>query len=138
VKNENKPATAEKEETMKLSKEEIKNRTSEAVNHLVSALEAGQSEILTQYLNAMSRFHNYSFGNIMLIARQNAQATNVAGVRTWNSLGRFVKRGEKGILILQQDGLRAHSATTGSPTAESTFSPCGRAPWHRTSRPPAG
>jgi hypothetical protein len=34
------------------------------------------------------------------IARQNAQATNVAGVRTWNSLGRFVKRGEKGIFIL--------------------------------------
>jgi hypothetical protein len=55
---------------------------------------------LTQYLNAMARFHNYSFGNIMLIARQKPQATNVAGIRTWNSLGRFVKRGEKGILIL--------------------------------------
>jgi hypothetical protein len=41
-----------------------------------------------------------SFGNIMLIARQKPQATNVAGIRTWNSLGRFVKRGEKGILIL--------------------------------------
>ncbi len=36
----------------------------------------------------------------MLIARQKPTATNVAGVRTWNSLGRFVKRGEKGILIL--------------------------------------
>ena len=36
----------------------------------------------------------------MLIARQKPQATNVAGIRTWNSLGRFVKRGEKGILIL--------------------------------------
>jgi hypothetical protein len=41
-----------------------------------------------------------SFGNIMLIARQKPDATNVAGIRTWNSLGRFVKRGEKGILIL--------------------------------------
>src|SRR5437667_11876483 len=48
----------------------------------------------------MARFHNYSFGNIMLIARQKPQATNVAGIRTWNSLGRFVKRGEKGIMIL--------------------------------------
>jgi hypothetical protein len=38
--------------------------------------------------------------NIMLIARQKSQATHVAGVRTRNSLGRFVKRGEKGILIL--------------------------------------
>jgi hypothetical protein len=98
VKNENKPATAEKGKTMQL--EEIKNKTNEAVNHLVAALEAGQSEVLTQYLNAMARFHNYSFGNVMLIARQKPQATHVAGIRTWNSLGRFVKKGEKGILIL--------------------------------------
>jgi len=56
--------------------------------------------VLTQYLAAMARFHTYSFGNVMLIARQKPQATNVAGIRTWNSLGRFVKRGEKGILIL--------------------------------------
>ena len=34
--------------------------------------EAGDSEVLTEYLNAMARFHNYSFGNIMLIARQKA------------------------------------------------------------------
>src|SRR5439155_13442401 len=82
VKNENKPATAEKEKTMKL--EEIKNKTNEAVSYLVAALESGQSDVLTQYLNAMARFHNYSFGNIMLIARQKPQATNVAGIRTWN------------------------------------------------------
>ncbi len=80
--------------------EEIKNKSNEAVNYLVAALESGQSDVLAQYLNAMARFHNYSFGNIMLIARQKPQATNVAGIRTWNSLGRFVKRGEKGILIL--------------------------------------
>jgi hypothetical protein len=48
----------------------------------------------------MANFHTYSFGNIMLIARQKPDATNVAGLRTWNSLGRFVKRGEKGIFIL--------------------------------------
>ena len=80
--------------------EEINNRTKDAVNHLVEALESGQSEVLTQYLSAMGRFHDYSFGNVMLIARQKPQATNVAGIRTWNALGRFVKRGEKGILIL--------------------------------------
>jgi hypothetical protein len=56
--------------------------------------------VLTEYLSAMASFHDYSFGNVMLIARQKPSATNVAGVRTWNSLGRFVKRGEKGILIL--------------------------------------
>ena len=80
--------------------EEINNKTNEAVSYLVAALESGDSEVLTQYLSAMARFHHYSFGNIMLIARQKPQATNVAGIRTWNSLGRFVKRGEKGILIL--------------------------------------
>jgi hypothetical protein len=80
--------------------EEIKNKTNEAVSYLVEALEKAQSEMLTEYLNAMARFHQYSFGNIMLIARQRPTATRVAGIRTWNSLGRFVKRGEKGILIL--------------------------------------
>jgi len=80
--------------------EEINNRTKEATDYLVASLEAGHSEVLTQYLGAMAKFHTYSFGNVMLIARQKPSATNVAGVRTWNSLGRFVRRGEKGILIL--------------------------------------
>src|ERR1035438_7676808 len=80
--------------------EEVNLKTKEAVNYLVQSLEAGHSTVLTQYLGAMAKFRNYSFGNIMLIARQKPDATNVAGLRTWNSLGRFVKRGEKGILIL--------------------------------------
>ncbi len=80
--------------------EDIKNKTKDAVDYLVQSLEAGQSDVLTQYLAAMARFHTYSFGNVMLIARQKPDASNVAGIRTWNSLGRFVKRGEKGILIL--------------------------------------
>src|SRR5205807_3970496 len=90
--------TGRREKTMKL--EEINNKTNEAFSFLVAALESGESEVLTEYLNAMARFHTYSFGNIMLIARQKPAATRVAGIRTWNSLGRFVKRGEKGILIL--------------------------------------
>ena len=80
--------------------EDIKNKSKDAVDYLVQSLEAGQSDVLTQYLAAMARFHTCSFGNVMLIARQKPDATNVAGIRTWNSLGRFVKRGEKGILIL--------------------------------------
>jgi hypothetical protein len=43
--------------------EEIKNRTKEAADHLVASLEAGHSEVLTQYLGAMAKFHTYSFGN---------------------------------------------------------------------------
>ena len=94
----NKPTPAEKGKNMKL--DEVNLKTKEAVEYLVQSLESGQSAVLTQYLGAMAKFRNYSFGNIMLIARQKPDATNVAGLRTWNSLGRFVRRGEKGIFIL--------------------------------------
>jgi hypothetical protein len=70
------------------------------VKALIEQLEAGHSEALTAYLNAMSRFHNYSFGNILEIARQKPDATRVAGLYAWNQLGRKVKKGEKGIRIL--------------------------------------
>ena len=72
----------------------------QAVDHLIQQLEAGKSEALTAYLSAMARFHNYSFGNVLAIARQKPDATRVAGIRAWNELGRFVKKGEKGIQIL--------------------------------------
>jgi hypothetical protein len=39
---------------------------------LIQQLEAGHPEALTSYLTAMSRFHNYSFGNVLEIARQKA------------------------------------------------------------------
>ena len=80
--------------------DEINRRTKEAVAYLVESLESGRSEVLVQYLAAMGRFHHYSFGNVMLIARQRPDATHVAGFRTWSSLGRFVNKGERGILIL--------------------------------------
>jgi hypothetical protein len=48
----------------------------------------------------MSRFHNYSFGNILEIARQKPDATRVAWFWKWKELGRSVKKGEKGIRIL--------------------------------------
>ena len=52
--------------------DEINRRTKEAVAYLVESLESGRSEVLDQYLAAMGRFHHYSFGNVMLIARQRA------------------------------------------------------------------
>ena len=67
---------------------------------LIEQLEAGHSEALTNYLTAMSRFHNYSFGNVLEIARQMPSATKVAGFWTWKNLGRSVKAGQKGIRIL--------------------------------------
>jgi len=70
------------------------------VQSLIEQLEAGHSDALTAYLNAMSRFHSYSFGNVLEIARQCPTATKVAGMYAWNQLGRRVKKGEKGIRIL--------------------------------------
>ena len=70
------------------------------VDFLIQQLEAGKSEALTAYLTAMSRFHNYSFGNILEIARQKPNATRVAGMYAWNQLGRRVKKGEEGVRIL--------------------------------------
>jgi len=72
----------------------------QAVDYLLQQLKEGKSETLTAYLAAMARFHAYSFGNILSIARQRPTATHVAGFHAWKELGRFVKRGEKGIQIL--------------------------------------
>jgi len=70
------------------------------VKLLIEQLEAGHSDALTNYLTAMSRFHQYSFGNVLEIARQMPTATRVAGFWTWKNLGRSVKAGQKGIRIL--------------------------------------
>lgn len=70
------------------------------IKALIEQLEAGKSEALTHYLSAMSRFHTYSFGNVLEIARQMPTATKVAGFWTWKNLGRSVNAGAKGIRIL--------------------------------------
>jgi len=80
--------------------EEAKQIASNAIEQLQRALEAGHSERLKDHLTAMARFRRYSWGNIMLIASQKPNATHVAGFQAWHNLGRFVKKGEKGILIL--------------------------------------
>src|ERR1700761_3012279 len=67
---------------------------------LIEQMDAGHSDALTHYLTAMSRFHTYSFGNVLEIARQMPTATRVAGFWTWKNLGRSVNAGAKGIRIL--------------------------------------
>ena len=52
-------------------------------------------------LGIAGRFHNYSFGNILEIARQKPDATRVAGLYAWNQFGRKVKKGEHGIRTLR-------------------------------------
>jgi antirestriction protein ArdC len=78
----------------------IKTLTTDALDKLAALLDEGQSERLSALLKTMARFHKYSWHNVFLIAAQRPTATRVAGFQTWRSLGRFVRRGEKGIAIL--------------------------------------
>ncbi|MFR2050796.1 MAG: YodL domain-containing protein [Roseburia faecis] len=76
------------------------------VQEITEKLEQGMKELFESekyktYLNTMSKFHNYSFNNTMLIAMQKPDATLVAGFKAWQkNFDRHVKKGEKGIRIL--------------------------------------
>jgi hypothetical protein len=77
------------------------DRVTEALGRLAEAVSAiHDSEAFRRYLDVQARFHRYSFGNVLLILSQKPEATQVAGYRTWQSLGRQVRRGEHGIKIL--------------------------------------
>ncbi len=78
----------------------IHQMTDDAIEQLRANLEAGKSDALKQFLTAMAKFHRYSFGNQLLIAFQMPTATHVAGFHGWKKHNRFVKKGEKGILII--------------------------------------
>src|SRR5215213_7600873 len=58
------------------------------------------SDTFRSYLDAQARFHQYSFGNVLLILSQKPDATRVAGYQTWKQLGRQVRRGERGLRII--------------------------------------
>jgi antirestriction protein ArdC len=62
--------------------------------------ELTNSDAWQRYLDVQGRFHNYSWGNSLLIARQCPDATRVAGYRKWQALGRQVRKGERAIMIL--------------------------------------
>lgn len=71
----------------------------------VKRIEAGVDEMFTsgrftEYLDVMSRFHSYSYRNMLLIKHQFPEASRVAGYRTWQEIGRQVKSGTHGINIL--------------------------------------
>ncbi|MCL6521393.1 MAG: ssDNA-binding domain-containing protein [Firmicutes bacterium] len=77
----------------------------ERVQALHRRLEEGIARLQTagewqRYLKVQARFHRYSFANTLLILTQRPDATLVAGYRAWQELGRHVRRGEHGIVIL--------------------------------------
>ena len=79
---------------------ELLEQIDDSLDQLAASLDRGESEQMVVFLNYLSRFHRYSFGNVMLIALQRPDATQVAGFRSWKQLGRHVKKGERGIAIL--------------------------------------
>ena len=76
------------------------------VQEITEKLEQGikelfESEKYKTYLNTMSKFHNYSFNNTLLIAMQKPEASLVAGYKAWQkNFDRHVNKGEKAIRIL--------------------------------------
>ena len=76
-----------------------------SARELMDQLETGLDHLLDSdnfrhWLTVEARFHQYSFGNVLLIASQRPDATQVAGFHAWKKLGRSVKKGEHGIMIL--------------------------------------
>ena len=83
-----------------MNAEDLKKLATNAIDRLARLLDAGHSDQVAGLLKAMARFHRYSFQNVCLIAAQCPTATRVAGFHTWRTLGRCVRKGEKGIAIL--------------------------------------
>src|SRR5215210_5617885 len=77
---------------------EADERVRQKLDQQVSAIQ--DSDTFRAYLTAQAKFHHYSFGNVLLILAQKPDATRVAGYRTWQSMNRYVRKGEKSIGIL--------------------------------------
>lgn len=80
----------------------LQNQVKEITDKLEQGIkELFKSEKYLAYLNTMSKFHNYSYNNILLIAMQKPDATLIAGYNAWKNVhGRQVMKGEKAIKIL--------------------------------------
>jgi hypothetical protein len=83
-----------------MNADQLKKLTTDALDTLAALLDEGHSDRLTAFLKTMGRLHRYSWHNVALIATQCPSATRVAGFQTWRTLGRFVRKGEKGIVIM--------------------------------------
>jgi antirestriction protein ArdC len=79
---------------------ELQSTIKDLVSKLANETDAArQSELFREFLRVAGMFHNYSWGNQLLIWSHRPTATRVAGFRTWQKVNRFVRKGEKGIPI---------------------------------------
>lgn len=75
-----------------------------------------ESDTYKQYLTTMSKFHNYSPGNIQLIYMQNPEATHVASFKKWkDDFERNVNKGEKALRIFAPIMLKRKDPKTHEP-----------------------
>ena len=80
------------------SVEEINQKVNSAIEKIFGYMD---SDAYKAYLKYMSKFHNYSLNNTLLIALQRPDASLVAGYQAWKKdHGRQVRKGEKGIKII--------------------------------------
>ena len=80
--------------------ESLNDRMTAAIEALAAETDAVKQDVAFRvWLQSMSRFHRYSWRNQVLISEQRPDASRVAGFHTWRKVGRFVKKGEKGISI---------------------------------------
>lgn len=100
----------------------------------VEALTAGEE--WRRMLTVAARFPTYSANNVLLIGVQRPDATRVCGIRTWNSLGRRVRKGEKGIAILAPCLYRPRPGEPGARTAAEAARPRSRGPQPARPEPP--
>jgi antirestriction protein ArdC len=81
--------------------EELKAEITRQAENIIKAADAARRSAAFQaWLKCAGSFHRYSAGNVWLILFQRPDATRVAGYKRWQSLGRQVRRGEKGIAII--------------------------------------
>ena len=92
-------------------------KPAEKMKEITDRLEQGITELFDserykEYLKVMSRFHNYSFNNTLLIAMQKPDASLVAGFTAWkNNFQRNVIKGEKGIKIIAPSPFKVKQQT---------------------------
>lgn len=75
--------------TAKNNHPELIEKLTEGISNLTT------SEERQRYIDYQSRFHQYSFGNVLLIAAQCHEATQVAGINAWCKMNRFDRKSEK-------------------------------------------
>ncbi len=97
----------ERAEYRQAKRSEQRERVERAVRELLT------SDGWRRWAETRATFHRYSFGNCLLIAQQAPSATQVAGFKSWQQLGRQVRKGERAIRIMAPMSVKRENAETG-------------------------